>query len=257
MRPIVPAPPWPVRWWRILDRLHTVQGASDEQALLWQLSLPGPQPPRPRVLAFVNAHALNLAARSPAFAQHLAQADVLLRDGSGLALLLRGCGRPPGRNLNGTDFIPRLLHTCNGQPVAVLGTREPHLQRAVAAIRQRLMPASPVVSADGFQDADRYVQLLRAQRPRLVLLAMGMPRQEALAVQLRAALDFECLVVCGGAIADFLGGKVRRAPPWLRRLGLEWLWRLACEPRRLFLRYVVGNPLFLLRAAWLSCVRTP
>lgn len=246
------APPWPVRWRRILRRLHLVPDAASEEALLWQLSLPGPQAHRPRVLAFVNAHALNLAVRSPAFAHHLAHADLLLRDGVGLATLLRWRGQPPGRNLNGTDFIPRLLRACNGQPLAVLGTREPHLRQGVAAIRARCMPASPVISVDGYQEAARYVQLLRAQRPRIVLLAMGMPRQEALALQLRAELDFDCLVVCGGAIVDFLGGKVHRAPPWLRRLGLEWLWRLGQEPRRLFMRYVVGNPLFLLRAAWLS-----
>jgi UDP-N-acetyl-D-mannosaminuronic acid transferase (WecB/TagA/CpsF family) len=47
---------------------------------------------------------------------------------------------------------------------------------------------------------------------------------------------------------DFLAGKTPRAPAWLRRLGLEWLWRLGHEPRRLFKRYVLGNPLFVLRA---------
>ena len=70
--------------------------------------------------------------------------------------------------------------------------------------------------------------------------------------ELRDALDLPCLVICGGAIVDFLGGRVRRAPGWLRRLGLEWLWRLAQEPRRLFMRYVVGNPMFLWRSARLS-----
>ena len=62
-----------------------------------------------------------------------------------------------------------------------------------------------------------------------------------------------CLIVCGGAILDFLGGKVSRAPLWLRRLGGEWIFRLMREPKRLFMRYVVGNPLFLLRA--LMCTK--
>ncbi|MEX5624238.1 WecB/TagA/CpsF family glycosyltransferase, partial [Pseudomonas syringae] len=55
------------------------------------------------------------------------------------------------------------------------------------------------------------------------------------------------LIVCGGAILDFLGGKASRAPQWLRHLGGEWAYRLLREPKRLFMRYVVGNPLFLLR----------
>lgn len=242
---------WPEGWRHILARLRLVTDAAGEDALLRELATPQAAQ-QPRVLAFVNAHAMNLAARCPGFAQQLAQADVLLRDGSGLATLLRWRGQVPGRNLNGTDLIPRLLRQCDGQTLAVLGTREPYLARGVAAIGAQLMPRSRVQALDGFQDSAQYLALLRAQRPRVVLLAMGMPRQEALAQELRQALDFECLLICGGAIVDFLAGRVRRAPAWLRRLGLEWLWRLGQEPRRLFMRYVVGNPLFLWRAAWLS-----
>jgi exopolysaccharide biosynthesis WecB/TagA/CpsF family protein len=79
-----------------------------------------------------------------------------------------------------------------------------------------------------------------------------MPRQEQVAVLLRAALGYPCLIVCGGAILDFLGGKTSRAPVWLRRTGLEWAYRLALEPRRLFSRYVLGNPLFVSRALMLA-----
>jgi N-acetylglucosaminyldiphosphoundecaprenol N-acetyl-beta-D-mannosaminyltransferase len=78
------------------------------------------------------------------------------------------------------------------------------------------------------------------------VLGMGMPKQEAIAARL-AASGVPCLVVCGGAILDFLGGKVTRAPNWVRRLGCEWMFRLIGEPQRLFRRYVVGNPMFLLR----------
>lgn len=248
--------PWPERWRRILARLFLVADAAGEDALLRELAT-AQAAARPRVLAFVNAHAMNLAAHHSAFAQQLALADVLLRDGSGLAALLRWRGQAPGRNLNGTDFIPRLLRQCDGQALAVLGTREPHLQRGVAEIRTQLMPHSQAMALDGYRKTAEYLALLRAQRPRVVLLAMGMPRQEALAQQLREALDFDCLVICGGAIVDFLAGKVRRAPAWLRRLGLEWLWRLGQEPGRLFMRYVVGNPLFLWRAARLSRSGSP
>jgi exopolysaccharide biosynthesis WecB/TagA/CpsF family protein len=79
-----------------------------------------------------------------------------------------------------------------------------------------------------------------------------MPRQEEVAVLLRAALGYPCLIVCGGAIIDFIGNKTSRAPAWMRRTGLEWAWRLALEPKRLFKRYVLGNPLFLARSLWLT-----
>lgn len=246
------APHWSDAWGRILGRLQLLDDERAEQSLLAELAVSASQHAQPRVLAFVNAHALNLAARDGAFAAHLADADLLLRDGSGLALLLRWLGRPPGRNLNGTDLIPRLLAACNGQSLAVLGTRDPYLQQGLNAIGRQFMPRSRLRAMDGFQAAECYVEMLQRFRPQLVLLAMGMPRQEALAQRLREALDAPCLIICGGAIVDFLAGRTRRAPAWLRRLGLEWLWRLGQEPARLFIRYVVGNPLFVWRAAWLA-----
>ena len=91
-----------------------------------------------------------------------------------------------------------------------------------------------------------------AHSPALIVLGMGMPRQEQVARELRATLDHPCLIVCGGAIIDFLGGKTSRAPRWMRGAGLEWLFRLALEPRRLFKRYVIGNPLFIARALALA-----
>jgi N-acetylglucosaminyldiphosphoundecaprenol N-acetyl-beta-D-mannosaminyltransferase len=76
---------------------------------------------------------------------------------------------------------------------------------------------------------------------------MGMPKQERLARRLRLELPHAPAIVCGGAILDFMSGNVERAPQPMRRLGLEWLYRLCREPRRLFRRYVLGNPLFILR----------
>ena len=97
-------------------------------------------------------------------------------------------------------------------------------------------------------DVTDYIKLAAKHRPSLIVLGMGMPRQEQVAIALRASLGYSCLIVCGGAIIDFLGGKVQRAPTWMRRTGLEWVYRLALEPRRLFRRYVIGNPVFLARA---------
>jgi N-acetylglucosaminyldiphosphoundecaprenol N-acetyl-beta-D-mannosaminyltransferase len=199
---------------------------------------------RPTVVAFVNAHACNLAAKDPVFAANLRGADVLLRDGSGMAILCRRLGRDPGLNMNGTDLIPRLVEHFRGRPVALFGTREPWLSTAAAKFAES---ADIVATLDGFQEDDAYVGALRERPADLVVLAMGMPRQEQLAARVARDVDGGLVVVCGGAILDFVGGRVSRAPGWMRRLGIEWLWRLVSEPRRLFKRYVVGNTVFLLR----------
>ncbi|HPU16845.1 MAG TPA: WecB/TagA/CpsF family glycosyltransferase, partial [Polymorphobacter sp.] len=79
-----------------------------------------------------------------------------------------------------------------------------------------------------------------------------MPKQERVARLMKHGLHQDMAIACGGAILDFLSGHVTRAPGWMRRSGLEWMYRLSLEPKRLFGRYVVGNPLFLLRSAIMS-----
>lgn len=242
---------WQQRWALLIDKIERVQTATDEQHLLARLS----RPAKPFVLAFANAHAMNSLAASAPFFAALQSADMVLRDGSGMATLFKLLGMPPGRNLNGTDFIPELVRRFDGRSIAVFGTQNPYLERCLNVLGRKLAPRSSYVSAHGFLDIAAYTALAQAQQPELIVLGMGMPRQEEVAAALRAALSRPCLIVCGGAIVDFLGGKTPRAPMWMRRLGLEWVFRLAMEPRRLFQRYVIGNPLFLSRAVRLASVR--
>lgn len=233
---------WAARWWCLAQGLSRWPDRATEDVMIDRLLATA----SPFVLGFVNAHAMNLCVRDLPFFEDLAAADMLLRDGIGMAWLLRALGRAPGRNLNGTDLIPRLLERAGSRRVLLLGTTQPWLSRAQCALQARGLPCE---SAHGFLSAQDYARLAQAWRPQLIILGMGMPRQEAVARALRAALAGPCLIVCGGAIIDFLGGRVRRAPLFMRLMRLEWLWRLACEPRRLFRRYVIGNPLFLARAA--------
>lgn len=232
------------RWQLLVRHVTRVPDPSGLGLLLGALA----RPAGPHVLAFVNAHAMNCAARDGAFFDALYDADTLVRDGIGMAILMTLLQQSAGLNLNGTDLIPRILRRYAGQPVALFGTQEPWLSQARQAIVRDLAPGCDCVAAGGFLPTERYVELATLHRPRLILLAMGMPRQEQVAQALRQALFEPCLIVCGGAILDFLGGRAARAPLALRRTGLEWAWRLACEPRRLFRRYVLGNPAFVARA---------
>jgi N-acetylglucosaminyldiphosphoundecaprenol N-acetyl-beta-D-mannosaminyltransferase len=240
----LPVGDWRQRWRTILDRTCRVATSSGLQELLNSLTVPV----APRTLAFVNAHAMNLLTTSTDFYHAIRSSDVLLRDGSGMATLFRMISQSAGLNLNGTDLIPKIIAQFDGKTIALLGSRNPYLRNAAAVISQQLAPHSRLVTAHGFLEVEGYLSLVVQSRPNLIVLGMGMPKQERVAVVLRAALPFPCLIVCGGAIIDFVGAKTPRAPPLIRQIGLEWLYRLALEPRRLFSRYVIGNPRFLLRA---------
>lgn len=234
---------WQDRWRSLIAALVVVQSPQDEEQLLDRLC----ESTRTRVVAFVNAHAMNSVAADEAFFGAVASADVVLRDGSGMATLLSLLKRSPGLNLNGTDLIPKIISRYAGRSIALFGTEEPYLSAAREVVVHELAPRSACAVANGFLETQAYLELAATQRPDLIVLGMGMPRQERVAVELRAALTHPCLIVCGGAIIDFMGGKSPRAPVWMRRAGMEWAFRLALEPKRLFRRYVMGNPLFLAR----------
>ena len=242
---------WLRRWRMMTEKIQRVDTLDEEKDLLRRMCLPT----RPVVVAFANAHAMNCVAQSPSFFDALYTADWVLRDGSGVATLFKFLGRNAGRNLNGTDLIPKIIGMFDGRRIALFGTQEPYLHRGVLAAQQ-YAPQSQFFSTHGFLELEDYLSQAIFQRSDLIVLGMGMPKQEAVAVALRSRLAFPCTIVCGGAIIDFLAGRTTRAPLWMRRAGMEWLYRLAKEPRRLSHRYVVGNPVFLVRALWLAASGT-
>ena len=231
-------------WGRLRAVLNAVHVPSSEAALLERaMAVSGVE-----VMSFVNAHGFNVSAKTKDFAHALTGSDMLLRDGSGMKILMKIMGRDPGANLNGTDLIPQIIarYSKADLPIALLGTQEPWLSNTAGKLRDE--GANIALIADGFQTETHYLDLLRDTPVRLTVLGMGMPKQERVSMLLREKLDGPMLVINGGAVIDFMGGKVTRAPLWMRKTGIEWLYRLIKEPRRLFRRYVIGNVAFLWRA---------
>lgn len=234
---------WQDRWQAVINKLRIVHDQEEEQQLLVELA----QSFSAKVVGFVNAHAMNSIAANTVFFDALMKADVLLRDGSGMALLYRYHGWVHGYNMNGTDLIPKILAAFQGRKVAFWGTEEPYLSSA-AKYSAEAFGVQAASCHHGFEEPGRYLQLAKEIKPDLIVLGMGMPKQEQVAALIRES-GLKVVVVCGGAILDFLGKKITRAPQWVRKLGFEWLYRLLLEPKRLFKRYVLGNPAFLLRLA--------
>lgn len=202
----------------------------------------------PLVLSFLNAHGLNLAVKSESFSNALETSDFLFRDGSGMRILYNALKLSAGLNLNGTDLIPKLLSSTkeNRFHVYLIGTCTKNLQLASNRLTEIGVPTTAV--ADGFKDVNYYLNNISktSSENRIFLLGMGMPKQEEFSTLLKKHIE-NGLIINGGAFIDFQSGEITRAPQLLRKLGLEWLYRLVTEPRRLFSRYVFGNTAFLLR----------
>jgi len=201
--------------------------------------------------AFINADCVNIAAHDPAYAQNLNGMDTLLPDGSGISLAARMIGERLVGNLNGTDLFPVLCAeaTRQGKSMYFLGGA-PGVAELAARAAIKAHPGLRVAGAShGFHtDEAKTVARINASGADIVLVAMGAPRQEAFIARHSAGLSADLCMGVGG-LFDFVSGGKLRAPAPLRTIGMEWAWRLMIEPKRLARRYLVGNPVFLARAA--------
>ncbi|MCR4268237.1 WecB/TagA/CpsF family glycosyltransferase [Nitratireductor sp. ZSWI3] len=203
-------------------------------------------------LTFLNAHNANVAVGDAAFRAAL-QDFLVLADGVGVDIASRMLyGEPFPDNLNGTDFVPAFLRQePRALRVGLIGARRRNAQAAARRLAEIAPQHDFLFLHDGYfgpEDEPAILEAIAAARPDVLLVAMGVPRQELWIA--RNITSRHCTVpMAVGALLDFLSGAVPRAPAWMRRLRLEWLFRLGLEPRRLWRRYVVGNPLFLARVA--------
>lgn len=204
-----------------------------------------------RSLFFVNANTLNLAYENPSYRAVLAQSDWVFGDGTGVRWAVRFLlGERLRDNVNGTDFVPALLGRPLGLRYFLLGASADANERAAARARV-LFPGWQLVGRHhGYLDreaSEAVVETINASRPHLLLVGMGNPKQELWIDAQRARLTVPLCLGVGGLL-DYWAGDLERAPVWLRELALEWVHLLLAQPRK-FRRYVLGNPLFLIRLA--------
>lgn len=206
--------------------------------------------PTRRTLYFANAHTLDRAAGSPGDRQILNDADFVFGDGTGVRWAARLGGMRLSANLNGTDFVPALLAAADGDARScfLLGA-EPAVAAAAAAAIARDYPGWRVTGHHhGFLDetaTERVIAAIADARPDLLLVGMGNPHQERWIAAHRAELPAR-LTIGVGALFAYMSGTYRRAPPTLRRLGLEWAFVVVMQ-RHKWRRYLFGAPSFLLR----------
>lgn len=214
----------------------------------------------PSTVIFANAHTLNQAMSSEKTLAALRRA-IVFNDGIGVDIASRLLfGKSFPANMNGTDFVPRYLTSTRHRLRIFLLGGVPGIAERAAEHLSRITPQHEVVGHNhGYLSAGgtaEVVERIRQSQADLLLVAMGDPKQELWLTEHLAKTG--CRLGVGvGALFDFMAGAVPRAPAWVQSLRLEWLYRMMQEPRRLWRRYLVGMPLFLLRVGkqWIGGAR--
>ncbi|MBK9234284.1 MAG: WecB/TagA/CpsF family glycosyltransferase [Anaerolineae bacterium] len=184
----------------------------------------------------INPEFIMAAQHDPAFARVLAAADLALADGWGLLWAARRFGKPLPTRITGSDGVPRLaaLAAREGWRVFLLGAG-PGIAEQAANVLCARHPALQIVGCFGGSprpdEEEAIVARITAARPHVLFVAYGAPNQDLWIARTQPRLQIPLAMGVGGSL-DFIAGVRRRAPAWLQRLHLEWLFRLAQEPRR-------------------------
>jgi N-acetylglucosaminyldiphosphoundecaprenol N-acetyl-beta-D-mannosaminyltransferase len=208
---------------------------------------------QPHQIVTVNMDFLRLARTDAAFQDALNGADLSVPDGVPVLWAAKLLGKPLAERVTGVDIVEQgsALAAERGYRIFLLGA-EPGVADAAAAELSRRYPGlwvagiySPPFGPMSEEANARMVQMVRDARPDMLFVAFGAPRQDTWIAQHRHELGVPVMVGVGGTF-NFLAGRVSRAPLWMQRRGLEWLYRLRQEPRRLWKRYLLGDmPVFL------------
>ncbi|MFZ5569575.1 MAG: WecB/TagA/CpsF family glycosyltransferase [Thermodesulfobacteriota bacterium] len=206
----------------------------------------------PGFILSVNAHAVNLARTRPWLADFFKQADVVHVDGGGIILAAKAFGYRIPQRITWADWWPPLSrHIADRQyRLFLLGGPEGLPDAAAARIRQAFPRIRIVGTQHGFfqkrgPENEATIRLINRAAPDILWVGMGMPLQEKWVLDNCRKLNVKVFMICGSAYR-YMAGLRTRAPRWMLDNHMEWLWMLLEEPRRGLVRYLWGNPLFLM-----------
>jgi N-acetylglucosaminyldiphosphoundecaprenol N-acetyl-beta-D-mannosaminyltransferase len=192
---------------------------------------------------FLNADCLYKAQKDKEYHTALESADLLLSDGIGLRLITKLFGGVMKDNCNGTDLSPKIIEEAvrKNWSIFFLGGCEGVAKRAAEKALLKFPTLRIVGTSSGyFKTSKDVIQAINKASPDIVFVAMGVPLQEKWIIENRPSIDSRlCLGV--GAFLDYLSGSIPRAPQWMRRMHIEWCWRIFIDPRRMFKRYMIDG----------------
>lgn len=213
----------------------------------------GPSPPASFTqFAFVNADCLNIAYNNAPYHSMLNRVPWVLGDGSGVRKASQMLGREIADNVNGTDLFPLLCQRAAAEdiPIYLLGARPGVTDTMKEKLTARFPGLNIIGHHHGYLDAEsepRILHEIATSGARMLFVAFGAPRQDMWIDQHQNELGDVRLAMGVGGLFDFMSERIPRAPKWMRKSGIEWVYRLVQEPGRMWRRYIIGNPLFLWR----------
>jgi N-acetylglucosaminyldiphosphoundecaprenol N-acetyl-beta-D-mannosaminyltransferase len=203
----------------------------------------------PHYMCVVNAAKVVAASRAEELRRVIMGADIITADGMSVVWASRLLGQPLRERVTGIDLFERLVEHAarRGLSVYFLGAREP----SVTGLVERFTAKHPDLQVAGYRDGyfkaeetEQVVEEIRGSQASMLFIALGSPDQEYWISENLARTGVRFALGVGGSF-DHLSGHARRAPLWMQNSGLEWLYRLLSDPRRLWRRYLIGNPLFI------------
>lgn len=195
----------------------------------------------------INPEMITAAQNDSEFKKIINESDLNIPDGIGVTLALRTLGVNQSR-IPGIDFSSKVIEFCaqNGLKVALVGAKKEIIEKACENLKAKYEGLDVVFIHDGyFQDEAKILSELEKTEPRVFLLGVGSPRQEKIIYNYKKVLKSTIMIGVGGSF-DVFSGVVKRAPRIFQKTGLEWLYRLLCQPER-FSRMFPALPLFLVR----------
>ncbi len=212
---------------------------------------------RPHHVVTVNPEFIMAAQKHAEFRRVLNAADLALPDGVGVIWACRLMGYPLRERVTGVDTVQAIARLAaeNGWRLFLLGAA-PGVAEQAAAVLQRANPglqiAGTYAGSPAPAEEDHIIARIRAASPHFLFVAYGAPQQDLWIARNLSRLGVPVAMGVGGTF-DFLAGRVRRAPTWMQRMGLEWLFRLIQEPRRW--RRMLALPRFALKVLWEHVIR--
>ena len=205
-----------------------------------------------RKIFFVNPDCFNKIFSDKDYFELLHKADYIFPDGIGVHLACKMINNPLKENINGTDMLPFLCRTAlqRGFSFFLFGGKPGIAARMKAKLEDDYPGIKIAGEQHGYFDREKdgaaVMAKIKQQNPDILLVAFGVPVQEKWIEDNFDKID--CRIAMGvGGLFDFYSGNIRRAPTWMREIGMEWFFRFLMEPKRMFKRYFIGNPVFIFR----------